>query len=268
MKISRIIYMCILASLVMVSACNRKSDGFDKAGTQEDLIDEMAAQWDDNDESDSKPDLRGANDNKSPVTDAEWEDGNYMNFDSTFSINYRSNLPEIFNDSNKYQYAVAERIGISPIMGIEDAYYTRRPLRKIGSCANYSVDNLTHSMPYLVPEAAALLDTIGIMFNARVKALGGSGQRIRVTSVTRSGYSVKKLRHVNINATDSSTHQLATTFDISYARFDCAGGGKCLPDEQLKYVLADVLLTLRRQKKCMVKYEKKTPCFHVSATGR
>lgn len=176
-------------------------------------------------------------------------------------------LREVFNDSNKYQYAAAERIGIDPIRSLADAYYLKRPLVKIETCRWYDVDTLKHSMPYLVPEAAALLETIGRNFKDSVEKLGGSGIKFRVTSLLRTSHSVKRLRRVNRNATDSSTHQFGTTFDISYAHFNDNGAPRNLSDEQLKYILGEVLYDLRRENKCMVKFERRSPCYHITATG-
>lgn len=183
-------------------------------------------------------------------------------------INRIGNLREIFNDSNKYQYAAAERIGIDPISGVQDAYFTRRPLVRIESCQYYELDSLTHSMPFLVPEAARLLADIGKNFNDSLRHRGASSHKIRVTSLLRSAYAVKRLRRVNRNATDSSTHQFGTTFDISYARFHCLDENKRVSDEDLKNLLAEVLLDLRREKRCLVKFERKSPCFHITATGK
>lgn len=177
-------------------------------------------------------------------------------------------LNELFNDSNKYQYAAGERIGISPIMSLADAYYLKRPLIEISSNKWYDIDKLTHSMPFLVPEAASLLETIGRNFADSLAKRGAPGHRFRVTSVLRTAGLVKKLRRVNRNATDSSTHQLGTTFDISYSAFNHPGSGAQLSDQELKYILAEVLYDLRKQNKCMVKYEIKSPCFHITATGR
>lgn len=177
-------------------------------------------------------------------------------------------LKEIFNDSNKYQYAVGERIGISPIRSVADAYYLRRPLVEISSCQYYEVEKLTHSIPFLVPEAANLLETIGRNFSDSVNKLKAPGHKIYVTSLLRTAHSVKRLRRVNRNATDSSTHQLGTTFDITYSRFVKPETGLQLSDEELKYILAEVILDLRRKNKCMVKYEVHSPCFHITATGK
>lgn len=176
-------------------------------------------------------------------------------------------LNELFNDSNRYQYAVASRIGITPIRSITEAYYLRRPLKEISSCRWYDLDTLTHSIPFLVPEAASLLETIGRNFADSLAKHDAPGHKFRVTSVLRTAHSVKRLRRVNRNATDSSTHQFGTTFDISYSKFNHYGGTR-LSDEELKYILAEVLRDLRLQNKCMVKYERKSPCFHITATGR
>lgn len=177
-------------------------------------------------------------------------------------------LNEVFNDSNKYQYAAGERIGIKPIRTLAAAYFSGRPLVKLESNSLYTVEELTHSMPYLVPQAARLLETIGRNFQDSLRSRNLQGHKFRVTSLLRTAQSVKKLKKVNRNATDSSTHQLATTFDISYAKFDHDGKSPKASDEELKYVLAEVLRDLRRQQKCLVKYEIKSPCFHITATEK
>lgn len=176
-------------------------------------------------------------------------------------------LREIFNDSNKYQYAFAERLGIAPIRTLADAFYVRRPIVKIESNEFYEVDTLTHSMPFLVPEAAELLSTVGRNFIDSLKRRGADNYRVRVTSLLRSPHSVKKLRRVNRNATDSSTHQFGTTFDLSYTRFYCLDETKKIDEGDLKNLLAEVLFDLRRRNKCLVKFERKTACYHVTVTG-
>lgn len=178
------------------------------------------------------------------------------------------NLGVIFNDSNKYQYAAGERIGIKPITSVADAYFTRRPLKKVKSGDYYTVTELTHSMPYLVPEAASLLETIGKNFRDSLKRKNLGDHRIYVTSLLRTAHSVKSLQRVNINATDSSTHKLGTTFDIAYASFEKLPNAPFVSEEELRFVLAEVLRDLRASHKCMVKYEVKSTCFHVTATGR
>ena len=69
-----------------------------------------------------------------------------------------------FGDLNDVQLAVARRIGIRPISSREAAVNLDGDLKEIVSGEHYDVDSLTHSIPFLVPRAAALLDTIGINF--------------------------------------------------------------------------------------------------------
>lgn len=181
-------------------------------------------------------------------------------------VNNIGRLADVFNDSNKYQYAYAERLGISPITDLRGAYFTRKPLRHISSCDLYLVDNLTHSLPFLVPEAARLLDDIGRNFIDSLASRGADGYRIKVTSLLRTSSSVKRLRRVNVNATDSSTHQFGTTFDLSYVKFHCLDTTRTIHDGDLKNLLAEVLIDLRSQQRCLVKFERKTGCFHITAT--
>ena len=116
----------------------------------------------------------------------------------------------------------------------------------------------------MVPEGAAMLHEIGRRFRDSLEARGGGDYRIKVTSVLRTPMSVKRLRRANRNAVDSSVHQLGTTVDISYSRF--APDSDRIPRsmEDLKNLLGEVLWAMRAEGKCLVKYERKQPCFHVT----
>lgn len=173
-------------------------------------------------------------------------------------------LGKVFNDSNALQLQSAQKIGIKPITNVASAYFTGRPIVKIEDTENYKIDSLSHSLPYLVPEAAQLLDDIGRNFKDSLKNRGGDSHIIKVTSLLRTPESVSRLRRVNINATDSSTHQYATTFDISYNNFWCTDSNRLVHQGDLKNLLAEVLQDMRQQGRCYVKYERKTGCFHVT----
>lgn len=177
-------------------------------------------------------------------------------------------LAAFFNDSNYLQYAAAEQLGIEPIADdLALTYHTRRPLVEIGSGEGYATFNLTHSFPFLVPEAARLLDDIGAAFVEKVKKEDSAeGYKLMVTSVLRTRATVKKLQKVNINAVDSSTHMFATTFDIAYNGFKTPEQGAKVSYERLKMILAEVLKEKRDEGRCYVKYEKQTPCFHITVT--
>lgn len=182
-------------------------------------------------------------------------------------VNHVGHYREVFNDSNKYHYYNGEKLGILPITDIKSLYNTRRPIVKIISNEFYHVDSLTHSLPYLVPEAARLLEDIGRNFIDTLTRRGGGSHKIKVTSLLRTPSTIKRLRRVNVNASDSSTHQFATTFDISWSKFYCTDSTKIISSDILKGLLAEVLLDLRKQNRCLIKYERKTACFHITVTN-
>lgn len=179
---------------------------------------------------------------------------------------YLGDLRQVFADSNYIQYPTAERTGISPIHTNADAWNAGKPLVKITSCADYYVQPLNYSLPYLIPSAADCLHEIGRRFNDSLRARGGGSYRIKVTSVLRTKSSVRRLRRVNRNAIDSSTHQFATTFDISASRFVCDDFNdvnRSLDD--LRQLLAEVIAAMQKEKKLFIKYERKNSCFHITS---
>ncbi len=176
------------------------------------------------------------------------------------------NLGRVFNDSNHVHLEPARALGLAPITDLSTAWNLRRPIVEVKSCEDFFVDDLTHSYPFLVPEAAALLHDIGARFNQEMAARGGGDYRIKVTSVLRTPLTVGKLRRVNSNATEESAHQYGTTFDISYVQFVCDNdSGVHRTQEDMKNLLGEVLKELRDQGRCYVKYERKQGCFHITA---
>lgn len=181
----------------------------------------------------------------------------------------RGSLGRVFNDSNYLHLAEAQQIGIQPISSPAHAWQVRRPICRVRSCANFVVDNLTHSYPYLVPEAAELLDEIGSRFNDSLAARGGGQYRIKVTSLLRTENTIRRLRRRNINAVSASAHQYGTTFDISYVNFICDRSTATNRTQQdLKNLLGEVLSDLRDEGRCLVKYERKQGCFHITACSK
>ncbi len=170
----------------------------------------------------------------------------------------------IFNDSNHIHLASAIISGISPITDMRSAWNLAHPIIKIKPCREYFVDSLTHSLPFLVPKAERLLREIGQRFNDTLTARGGGHYRIKVTSVLRTPATIAKLRRRNRNAVSSSAHQFGTTFDISYRKFICDSVNIPRTQEDLKNLLAEILQTLRNEEKCLVKYERRQGCFHIT----
>lgn len=175
-------------------------------------------------------------------------------------------LGRTFNDSNYIHMQAAMALGIDPIEKVSQVWNTRRPVVRIASCRDFYVDSLTHSLPYLVPEAAELLHDIGRSFRDTLRARGGGDYRVKVTSVLRTRSSVARLRRRNRNAVDTSAHQYGTTFDISHFKFICDSARTVArTQEDLKNLLGEILLAYRDAGRCYVKYERKQSCFHITA---
>lgn len=173
----------------------------------------------------------------------------------------------MFNDSNRRQWSGAEPIGIEPITDLNSIWRLRRPLVHIQSNEDFVVEYLTQSYPYLVPEADSVVHAIGRRFSTKAKEVTGGDYRVRVTSVLRTKSQVHSLQRINKNAVDSSVHMLATTVDIAYNVF-ADELGRAVEHPKLKPILAQVLFDMRREGYIWVKYEKKQPCFHLSARKR
>ena len=174
-----------------------------------------------------------------------------------------------FNDLNDTQLKVAQAIGIPIIADREAAEKMKKQLKEIADCENYIIDSLTHSIPFLIPGAAKLLDTIGSNFNDSLEAKGLNPNRIIVTSVLRTQHDVKRLRRTNGNASENSTHMHGTTFDISWKRFlktDKVNGHptEAVSADTLKMVLSEVLRDLKKSGECYVKHERNQGCFHIT----
>ena len=130
-------------------------------------------------------------------------------------ISYR----RTFGDLNEAHLNIAQAIGIAPIASRKDAENMKEKLHHIETNDLYKVDSLTHSIPYLIPSAAQLLDTIGSNFLDSLTAKGLNPNKVIVTSVLRTQDDVKRLRRRNGNASANSAHFYGTTFDVSWKRF-------------------------------------------------
>ena len=175
-----------------------------------------------------------------------------------------------FNDMNDTQLKVAQAIGVPPVANRDAAEHLKARLVRLEDTDTYVVDSLTHSIPYLIPSAKALLDRIGQNFQDSLVSKGLNPNKLVVTSVLRTEEDVAKLRRHNQNASENSTHRYGTTFDLSYWSYvkvpDYKGRPyEDVPPEYLRATLSQVLKDLHDEPgTCYVKYEKKQSCFHIT----
>lgn len=239
------LFILIIAGLCLVSACGSKHEKQSENQISQEKTEDK--------------------DSVKPVTSPDNDGLSIVNGARSIKVRNLGNLATVFNDSNILHLQMATQLGIEPVTDFSTAYFTKRPLVKVSSNEYYQIDSLRHSLPYLVPEAAMLLEEIGRNFNDSLKKRGGDSYKIKITSLLRTPDSVKRLRKVNVNAADTSAHEYATTFDISWSNFYCLDESRQINEGDLKNLLAEVLQDLREQGRCYVKFEKKTACFHVTA---
>ena len=172
-----------------------------------------------------------------------------------------------FNDTQSKHELAAQTIGLkTPPQNRQEAARMRSQLSIIKTNDHYIVDSLTHSIPYLVPTAAAELESIGREFADILQRNGLPHYRFYVTSVLRTKDDINHLQKSgNINATTNSCHNYGTTFDLAYFRFNkVTRTREYMHQDNLKLVLGQVLLNHQRAGKIYVKYEHKQACFHIT----
>ena len=180
------------------------------------------------------------------------------------SINYRAiQLREVFNDSNYVQLSAARVNGIDPDKLGDPS--KSKDLVPIFNTELYAVDTMYHSTPFLVPEAALLLEYVAERFSQLMNEHYASYGRYKiiVTSALRTEHSERRLRRVNRNATDTSCHIYGTTFDISAQRYEHVASGRDTVVDMCKQMLSLALYELRYEGLCYVKYERSS-CFHIT----
>ncbi len=173
-----------------------------------------------------------------------------------------------FPDLNDVQLATARETGIEKCSDREEAALRTGELVYIEDNPYYTVRTLRHSIPYLTPHAANLLNTIARAFIDSLTTKNLPLHKIEVTSVLRTEKDISKLRRINVNASQQSCHRFGTTFDIGYNKFiriSTDGNKEMQHAVALKSVLAEVLEDLRQMEACYVKYERKQACFHITA---
>ena len=182
-----------------------------------------------------------------------------------FSVPHFGNT---FPDQNDVQLLAANKYGVSPVQNRDEAEHSKGKLVYVGSNPYFYVDKLNNSIPYLVPRASVLLQDIGKAYFDSLQIKGIPLHKIIVTSILRTKDDVAKLRTRNSNATENSCHLYGTTFDVCYNRYKTVQTAseprREVRNDSLKWVLSEVLRDMRQANRCLVKYEVKQGCFHIT----
>ncbi len=113
----------------------------------------------------------------------------------------------------------------------------------------YVVDDMTHSVPYVLPAVVPFLQELADEYERELQAKKLPLVPFIIISATRSIESAKKLNDENEIAREKSHHLYGKTIDISYKQF----GNKSAQ----QICLIEALHTLRQRGRCYVKFEVK-----------
>lgn len=175
-----------------------------------------------------------------------------------------------FKDINSEQLAHAQINGLKTIIKDKkqyeeqiDSLVEKGILVKIKPNKYYNIRHLTHSYPYLTPEARDLLNLIGKRFQANLQAEGLPKYKFQISSLLRTIEFQRQLTHLNVNATYGlSAHYYGTTFDIAYDKYDRRG--KSYQDPKVEAILEQTLIELREECRIMIIRESSNKCFHMT----
>lgn len=134
---------------------------------------------------------------------------------------------------NRRHVALAQDLGIPPVPTRDslEAVAQAQGLVRVGAAGPYyTAGDARSSIAYLVPSAAASLDSLGARFHALLDSAGLPHYRFVVTSVLRSTEDQAALQGRNVNAARGhSSHEYGTTYDVHYRRFAPGDAGLLAP---------------------------------------
>lgn len=178
------------------------------------------------------------------------------------------------NDQNDIQLQHAQANGLKKLFETDEDFESQIDsltqnfiLVEVTDNKFYQLKNLTHSMPYLVPEALDLLNEIGYRFQERLSEKKYKNYRLRITSLLRTIDSQTKLSRRNFNAAEHSAHLYGTTFDISYKDFYNSDNDSIESSYEGVITLNAVLLEMRQECKLLAVRERKQACFHITVVA-
>lgn len=197
---------------------------------------------------------------------------------------------DLRRDVNEVQIARAKQLGVRASGDLQPLVDAGRLVPLTDSTTLWVVRELDYSVPYVTPDAHAMLVELGERFHAQLDSLGVPRYRLDITSVLRTPEKQAELRRRNANASRTeSSHEFATTVDIAYRRF--AAPAEPLPDVQLsgdtrtqidsmyvdkgrdrgaelQAVLGRVIREMQAEGKLLVVMERSQTVYHITVAKR
>lgn len=175
------------------------------------------------------------------------------------------------NDLNDAQLVHAEKNGLKKLFATNEEFNSKIDslkkkyiLIEVTENKFYQLKELTHSEPYLIPEAVDMLNEIGYRFQKRLKEKKYNNFRFRITSLLRTEETQNNLSHHNGNASSHSAHLYGTTVDISYKNFYNTKTDSIESSYEAVQALTYVLIQMRQECRLMAVRERHQSCFHIT----
>ena len=175
------------------------------------------------------------------------------------------------NDQNEIHLIHAQKNGLKKPFSTNAEFISKLDslkvhfiLSEVSETPFYQLKSLTHSQPYLIPEAVDMLNEIGYRFQQQLAKKKYKNYRFRITSLLRTEETQNNLSHRNGNASLHSAHLYGTTVDISYKNFYNIKKDTIESSYEAAQTLTNVLIEMRRDCKLLVVREHKQSCFHIT----
>ena len=205
---------------------------------------------------------------------------------------------ELRRDVNDEQIARARALGVRAADSAEIKQLRDRGRLVLleDSTRFWVLRDLQYSVPYVTPDAKAMLTEMGRRFQAELDSLGLPPFRMEITSVLRTPETQADLRQRNANASQGvSAHEFGTTLDIARAHFtapqasqlqaNVASAPALTPQVRqveaaaldsvaekhssaLQAALGRVLVQMREEGKLLVMMERRQAVYHTTVAKR
>jgi hypothetical protein len=175
------------------------------------------------------------------------------------------------NDQNEIHLVHAQKNGLkktfttnAEFLSKIDSMKNNFILAEVTETPFYQIKSLTHSQPYLIPEAVDMLNEIGYRFQQRLAEKKYDNFKFRITSLLRTEEMQNNLSHRNSNASSHSAHLYGTTVDISYKNFYNVKKDTVESSYEAVQTLTKILIEMRQECKFLAVRERKQSCFHLT----
>lgn len=159
-----------------------------------------------------------------------------------------------FNTNDEFEKGIGTLIKDDKLVEIKDNRY-------------YRICALTHSHPYLTPEAKVFLHDLGKLFQKKLDEKDLPNYYFQISSLLRTEENQKKLSRTNGNASSNSSHLYGTTFDIPYftvVKRTLFWKEAEVTDGRASKLLSEAIGELRKEGRCVAVTERNEACIHIT----